>query len=109
MGTYLVAFRQTADTWARLIANPEDRRKTVAPLIEAAGGRLDGYWYAFGETDGYVLFQAPDDVAAAALAALVAASGAFASVTTTKLLTVEETMDALGRVSGIGYRAPGGA
>jgi uncharacterized protein with GYD domain len=109
MATYLVAFRQTADTWARLIANPEDRRKTVAPLIEAAGGRLDGYWYAFGEADGYVLFQAPDDVVAAAVVTRVAASGAFASVSTTKLLTVEETMDALGRVSALSYRAPGGA
>jgi hypothetical protein len=46
MATYLVAFKQTADTWARLLANPEDRRKVVAPMIEAAGGQLDGYWYA---------------------------------------------------------------
>ena len=107
MATYLVAFKQTADTWARLLANPEDRRKVVAPMIEAAGGQLDGYWYAFGETDGYVLFQAPDDAVAAAVVVRVAASGAFADVSTTKLLTIEETMDALGKVGGIPYRAPG--
>ena len=109
MGTYLGSFKQTADTWARLLANPEDRRKVVAPMIEAAGGRLDGYWYAFGETDGYVLFQAPDDVVAAAVVVRVAASGAFSDVSTTKLLTIEETMDALGKVGGLPYRGPGGS
>lgn len=46
MSTYLTAFRQTSDTWAKLIANPEDRRETLAPVFEAAGGKLLGYWYA---------------------------------------------------------------
>jgi hypothetical protein len=45
---------------------------------------------------------------AAAVVVRVAASGAFADVSTTKLLTIEETMDALGKVGGIPYRAPGG-
>jgi hypothetical protein len=33
--------------------------------------------------------------------------GAFASVSTTKLLTVEEALDALRRGGGVEYRAPG--
>lgn len=106
MSTYLTAFRQTSDTWAKLIANPEDRRETLAPVFEAAGGKLLGYWYAFGEIDGYALFEAPDDVAAASVLVKVGASGAL-SVSTTKLLTVDEAVEAMRRAGDVGYRPPG--
>jgi hypothetical protein len=61
--------------------------------VAAFGGKLHGYWYAFGDVDGFVLFEAPDDVAAAGLLARVASTGAFTSVSTTKLLTIEEALD----------------
>jgi hypothetical protein len=38
----------------------------------------------------------------------VAGSGAFSSLSTTVLVTVEEMLDALGRAQRIAYRAPGG-
>jgi hypothetical protein len=38
----------------------------------------------------------------------VAGSGAFSSLSTTVLLTVEETLDALRRAQGLTYRPPGG-
>lgn len=106
MSTYLTSFRQTAETWANLIAKPEDRREKLGPIFEAAGGKLTGYWYAFGEVDGYALFEAPDDVTAASVLVKVGASGAL-SVTTTKLLTVEEMVEALGRAGDVDYRPPG--
>lgn len=107
MGLYLTGFSQTSETWARLLASPEDRRAVLAPVVEAFGGKLHGYWYAFGDVDGFVLFEAPDDVAAAGLLARVASTGAFTSVSTTKLLTVEEALDAFSRGAGLQYRAPG--
>ena len=107
MPTYLTAFRQTGDTWAKLVANPEDRRETLGAVMESLGGKLLGYWYAFGEVDGYTLFEAPDDVTAASLLVKVASSGAL-SASTTKLLTVEEAMEAMKRAGGVGYKAPGG-
>jgi uncharacterized protein with GYD domain len=107
MGMYLTKFSHTPETWARLLANPEDRRVTLGPVFEAAGGKLHGYWYAFGDADGFVLFEAPDDVTTAGLLVKVASTGAFTSVSTTKLLAVDETLDALRRGGGIEYRAPG--
>jgi uncharacterized protein with GYD domain len=107
MGMYLTKFSHTPETWARLLANPEDRRAVLGPVFEAAGGRLHGYWYTFGDSDGFVLFEAPDDVITAGLLARVASTGAFTSVSTTKLLTAEETLDALRRGGGVEYRAPG--
>jgi uncharacterized protein with GYD domain len=107
MPTYLTAFKQTAETWGKLLRNPEDRRESLGPVIEALGGKLLGYWYAFGDIDGYTLFEAPDDAAAAALLVKVAASGAIAA-STTKLLTVEEAMDAMRRAGDVDYSPPGG-
>lgn len=109
MGMYLVRFTLTPATWARLLETPEDRRQTLEPIFAAAGGKLHGFWYAFGDADGYVLGELPDDVVAASTLAKVAASGAFVSVSTTKLLTVEEMLAALRGAGGVEYRAPGAA
>ena len=107
MALYLTRFSYTPETWARLARNPEDRRKAAQAYIESVGGKLHGFWYAFGEYDGYNLWEAPDDVSMAAVAIAIGSGGALSKIETTRLLTVEETLDALGRVSSIGYRAPG--
>ena len=52
MPLYLTRFSYTPETWARMIANPEDRRKAAATYIESVGGKLHGFWYAFGAYDG---------------------------------------------------------
>jgi uncharacterized protein with GYD domain len=107
MPMYLTRFSYTAETWARLINNPEDRRAAAAKYIESVGGKLHGFWYAFGDNDGYNLWEAPDNVSMAATALAIGAGGALRSIETTVLLTVEETLDALGKASAIGYRSPG--
>jgi uncharacterized protein with GYD domain len=109
MSMYLARFTLTSATWARLLEKPEDRRQALEPVFAAAGGKLYGFWYAFGDADGYVLGEFPDDVVAASTLTKVAASGAFASVSTTKLLTVEEMLAALRGAGGVEYRAPGAA
>jgi uncharacterized protein with GYD domain len=107
MPIYLTRFRYTPETWARLIANPEDRRQAAQAYIESVGGKLHGFWYAFGEHDGYTLWEAPDNVAMASVALAIGGGGALASIETTVLLTVEETLDAMRRASQVAYRAPG--
>src|SRR6266566_2455802 len=62
MPLYLTRFSYTPATWAKLIKNPEDRRVAAKQYIEAVGGKLHGFWYAFGEHDGYTLWEAPDNV-----------------------------------------------
>lgn len=107
MALYLTRFSYTPETWARLAKNPEDRRDAARAYIESVGGELHGFWYAFGEYDGYNLWEAPDNVAMAAVAIAIGGGGALAKFETTVLLTVEETLEALGRVKTVGYRAPG--
>ena len=106
MPMYLTRFSYTPETWARMIKNPEDRRNAAKQYIESVGGKLHGFWYAFGEHDGYNLWEAPDNVAMAATALAIGGGGALSSIETTVLLTVEETIEALKKASTIGYRAP---
>jgi uncharacterized protein with GYD domain len=76
MPLYLSKFSYTPETWARLIANPEDRRQAARSYIESVGGKLHGFWYAFGTHDGYNLWEAPDNVSVAAVALAISAGGA---------------------------------
>ena len=107
MALYLTKFSYTPETWAMLVAHPEDRRKAATAYIESVGGALHGFWYAFGEHDGINLWEAPDNVSMAAVALAIGGGGALSSIETTVLMTVEETLDALERAQGVGYRAPG--
>ena len=107
MPLYLTRFSYTPETWTRLMGNPEDRREAARSYIESVGGKLHGFWYAFGEHDGYNLWEAPDNVSMAAVAVAIGSGGALRSLETTVLLTVEETLDALRRAAQIRYRPPG--
>ena len=109
MPYYLMRFSYTAEAWARLIRKPEDRRDVARAVIENLGGKLHGFWYGFGEHDGFVLIEAPTNVAAAAFSVGIAAGGALRSAETTPLLTVEETMQMLEKAQGLPYRSPGTA
>src|ERR671914_525751 len=108
MPMYLSRFSYTPETWARLVKNPEDRREAARQYIESVGGKLHGFWYAFGSYDGYNLWEAPDNVSMAAVAIAIGGGGAVSGLETTVLMTVEETLEALGKAQSIGYRPPGG-
>ena len=107
MPVYLMRFSYTPETWSRLIQNPEDRRDAARAYIESVGGSLHGFWYGFGEYDGYAVLEAPDNVSAAGVVLAIAAGGALASTETTVLMTVEETLEALAKSQTIAYRRPG--
>jgi uncharacterized protein with GYD domain len=107
MPMYLMKFSYTPETWTRMLAKPEDRRAATAKVFEAAGGKLHGLWYAFGDADGYVLGELPDATTTAGALVKIAASGAFTGLSTTVLLTVEEMLQALRQGGDVSYRAPG--
>jgi uncharacterized protein with GYD domain len=81
------------------------RREAVKQALESVGGRLEAFYFAFGERDVYVLADLPDNESAVAMAMAVNSSGAVASRTIV-LLTPEEVDAAANRSAD--YRAPGG-
>ena len=107
MSVYLMRFSYTPETWSRLIQNPEDRRDAARSYIEQVGGALHGFWYGFGEFDGYAILEAPDNVSVTSFVLAIAAGGALTRVETTVLMTVEETLEALAKAKGISYHRPG--
>jgi uncharacterized protein with GYD domain len=80
------------------------RRAVVQRLTEQAGGKLESFYFALGESDVYVIAELPDATTAAAVSVAVNAVGA-ARLRTIPLLTPEE-MDAATK-KGIDYRPPG--
>ena len=80
------------------------RRAAITKLIEGSGGSVEGFYFAYGEHDVYVIVNLPDAATSVALSLAVNASGS-ASLSTVPLITPEE-MDAACKKS-IGYRAPG--
>jgi uncharacterized protein with GYD domain len=80
------------------------RRDAVAELARSVGGKLEAFYYAFGEDDIYAIFDAPDNVSAATASVTAAAAGA-GRVTTVVLITPEE-MDQVAQKHAQ-YRPPG--
>ena len=80
------------------------RREAVDKLVASVGGKVESFYYAFGDVDAYVLVDVPDNVAAAAVALTVGASGAV-KLKTTVLMTPEEVDQATKKSPA--YRAPG--
>src|SRR5687767_6431340 len=81
------------------------RRAAVERLVQSLGGRLEGFHYAFGETDLFMIVDLPGHVPAAAASLIVAASGA-GHWRTTVLMSAEE-MDEATKLDAGAYRAPG--
>ena len=108
MPFYLYQLAYSPEAIKAMVANPSDRKAAASKLIEAIGGTLHEFFFAFGKYDVVALIEAPDDAAMAAGALAVASTGTAAAAATTKLMTVEEATGAMrtaGQATG-SYRPP---
>lgn len=80
------------------------RKALVEKLIGGLGGKVEAFYFAFGETDVYVIIDLPDTVSAAAYGLVVNAVGAV-RISTVPLLTPEEVDQACKKK--VGYTPPG--
>ncbi len=85
-------------------AGGTSRTEAVAKVAESVGGSLESFYFAFGDSDAYVVCDLPDNEAATAVALTVNATGAV-TVKTVVLVTPEE-VDAAAKRS-VEYRPPG--
>ena len=104
MPSYLLQVSYTAEALTALIANPQDRSEAVRKPIEKLGGKVVGFWLAFGDYDVVSILEMPGNESAAALALAVAAGGAVKTVKTTPLLSIEEGLSALKKARTSGYK-----
>lgn len=105
MPKYLVQANYIGDGIKGLVKEGGSSRRTSAEsAVKAVGGRVEAFYYAFGECDAYIIADMPDNVSMAAMALAVNASGAV-TLKTTVLLTPEEVDAATKKMPA--YRAPG--
>ncbi len=101
MPLFMYQAAYTAESLAAQVKDPKDRLDVVRPALEAADVKVVAYGYSFGEYDVVAIFEAPDDIAAAALALAFGAGGALKSARTTKLLTGPEWMASLRKAQNV--------
>ena len=105
MPKYLMQVNYVADGVKGLLKDGGSKRRAVTDkLIKSVGGSLDAYYYAFGDTDLYLIAEFPNPAAAAAGARTATATGTV-TVKPTVLLTPED-IDAAGKLTPT-YSAPG--
>jgi uncharacterized protein with GYD domain len=105
MPLYLGRFRYSPEARKAMVDNPHDRSAAAREAIESLGGRMLGFWFAFGEYDGAFVAEAPDNATAAGLAMAVGAAGG-ADIQTTVLLDMDEAQEAMRKAAGVTYRPP---
>ena len=105
MAKYLLEVNYTLEGIKGLKSKGGSARTAAAKeLIEGLGGRMESFYFAFGNTDVYVIADFPDNVSAAA-AALTVCAGGGATARTVVLLTADEADAAA--VKKTTYRPPG--
>jgi uncharacterized protein with GYD domain len=105
MPKYLIQGSYTAEGAKGLAREGGSKRRAVVEeAIKKAGGKMESFYYAFGDADVYAIFDLPDTASAVALSLAVNASGAV-SLKTTPLFSVEEMDEAAKKQ--FAYRAPG--
>ena len=80
------------------------RREAIDELFGSLGGRVEAFYFAYGEHDAYVICDLPDAGTGVAISLAVNASGAVRT-STVPLFTPEEIDAACKKVPS--YRAPG--
>lgn len=105
MTKYMLRVNYTADGAKGLIQDGGSKRRAAAQkAAESVGGRVESFYFAFGDTDAFVIADLPDAASATAIALTVSASGG-ATVQTSVLMAPEE-VDAAAKKSPL-YTAPG--
>jgi uncharacterized protein with GYD domain len=102
---YLIKVSYTAEGTRGLMKDGgSGRRAAVQKLMESFGGKVEMFYFAYGEDDAYLVIDVPDASSGLAVSLAVNASGAV-RVSTIPLITAEE-LDAACKKS-VPYRAPG--
>src|SRR5262245_60544591 len=100
MPLFMAQFSYTPQAWAAIVHATQDRAAASDALVRHFGGKLVGLYYTPGaEYDGFALFEAPDDAAAAAVEVSAFASGHLRANRLSRVFTAEEMLAALQRAS----------
>jgi uncharacterized protein with GYD domain len=102
MPIYMYQAAYSTQSWAAQLKDPQNRVETTGrKLCEAAGGKLLGGWYCFGDYDFVIIADMPNNESMTALALAAAAGGAIKSAKTTVLMPGTEIVSALKKATAV--------
>jgi uncharacterized protein with GYD domain len=107
MAKYMTLFNFTGEAIRSFAAQAEDRVAVARRVVESLGGKLESYYWMFGQYDGLVIFELPDSQAAAAVSLAVTGSGAFSRYETHELIEAGDLARIAERARQISYQPPG--
>ena len=105
MTTYMLSCNYTQAGLKGLLAEGgSSREAALRATVESVGGTLDACYYAFGDSDLYLIASLPDTTAATSLSLNISAAAGI-TVTTTVLLAPADVDAAAAQA--VAYRPPG--
>jgi uncharacterized protein with GYD domain len=105
MPKYLFYGSYTPEGYSGLLAEGGSKRREAAEqALQSVGGRLEAFYFAFGDNDFYIIVDLPDNVTTTAVSFVGNVSGTF-GIKTIVLLTPEEVDEALKK--SVDFRPPG--
>ena len=105
MPKYMIQASYTTEGVKGLMKDGGSQRRAAAEAaLKGVGGRLESFYFAFGETDVFAIADMPDNASALAIWAAITSSGAV-QLKTTPLMTPEEMDQATKKM--VSYRPPG--
>ena len=105
MAKYLIRGSYTSEGVKGLLKDGGSARRAAAEeLINGLGGRVEAFYFGFGNHDAYVIADLPDNVTATAVSLAINATGLLTGETTV-LMTPEEMDEAVKK--NVTYRGPG--
>jgi uncharacterized protein with GYD domain len=105
MAKYLVAGSYTPDGIPGLMQEGGTGRVAkVTKTVEGLGGKIEAFYYGFGDHDFYLIIDLPDHESATAISMAVNATGTVV-LSTTVLITPEQMDAAAAKL--VDYEAPG--
>jgi uncharacterized protein with GYD domain len=108
MPKYLIEATYSDEGLLGLAADGAAKRlRDVKASAKSLGGKVDAFYFSFGDSDVIGIADFPDNSGAAAFSMLATSSGTV-SVRTTPLLTIDEAGKSIARMAKAKYRAPGG-
>jgi uncharacterized protein with GYD domain len=108
MALYMAQFAYTTDAWTAFTKNPEDRTAVVRSLAERIGCKVEALYYSFGEYDGFVILDAPNEATVTAFMLAAMSPGHIRATKTTVLMRPAEVAEAMRKAGGVEFRGPKG-
>lgn len=106
MPLYMSQFAYTSQALTAFVKNPEDRSTVIRELTEKMGGRFVAFYYTFGEYDGFVLWEFPDEIAVTAAILAAISPGHLKETRTTLVMTSADAAEAMRKAGAIAFRGP---